>query len=182
MKSKTLIPRLTIVAVVLLAFMSACDKEKNTWDEYADWRHFNQKWLKEMADKTDEDGTPYYKTVVAPWDPEAFVLIHVFPSDSDNTGNLKPLYTSTTKVNYSVYLANDSLVDRAAGYQSVLNSSGLINGWSLAIMQLNVGDSAEFIMPYNVAYGENGYGLVPPYSDLRYGIRLVDIPYYEIKP
>ena len=168
----------------LLALLpSACgDSGKSTWEEYAEWRHYNQTWLTEMSQKTDSNGAPYYRNIVAPWDPEAFVMMHLFPSDSVNTGNLKPLYTSTTKVNYTVWLANDSLIDRGTGYVSILNSSGLIDGWALAIMELNVGDSAEFIMPYNVAYGETGYGLISPYSNLRYGIRLGDIPYYESRP
>ncbi len=180
MNLKKIIPALI---PALAAALGSCNNDgKSTWEEYADWRHYNQDWLTEMSQKTNEDGTPYYRNVVAPWDPEAFVMMHLFPSDTVNTGNLKPLYTSTTKVNYTVRLANDSLIDRAAGFVSTLNSSGLIDGWALAIMELNVGDSAEFIMPYNVAYGETGYGLISPYSNLRYGIRLVDIPYYEIRP
>ena len=180
MNLKKLIP----ASLPLLALLtSACgDSGKSNWDEYADWRHYNQNWLTELSQKTNDDGTPYYRNVVAPWDPKAFVMMHLVPSDTVNTGNLKPLYTSTTKVNYTVWLANDSLVDRGTGYVSTLNSGTLIDGWALAIMELNVGDSAEFIMPYNVAYGETGYGLIQPYSNLRYGIRLVDIPYYEIRP
>ncbi|MBD5171550.1 MAG: FKBP-type peptidyl-prolyl cis-trans isomerase [Bacteroidales bacterium] len=180
MNLKKIIP----ASLPLVAFLfAACgDSGKSTWEEYADWRTYNQNWLTEMSQMKNPDGTPYYRNVVASWDPEAFVLMHLYPSDTVNTDNLKPLYTSTTKVNYTVRLANDSLIDQGTGYVSTLNSTGLIDGWALAVMELHVGDSAEFIMPYNVAYGESGYGKILPYTNLRYGIRLVDIPYYEIRP
>ena len=43
-----------------------------------------------------------------------------------------------------------------------------------------VGDSAEIICPYNMAYGESYVSsLIQPYSALRFNVRLVDVYAYE---
>lgn len=161
---------------------ASCDSDDTTVaEQYKDWREFNENWMAEQNALTEQDGTPYYRTVVGPADPQAFVLYH--PVGEVNTGNLTPLYTSTVKANYTLRLANDSVMDKGTGFVTQLNSSGLINGWSIALMQMHVGDSATVLIPYAQGYGESGNGSsIPPYSNLRFDIRLVDIVAYQIRP
>lgn len=180
MKLHNAIFGLAIAAIVGLPAFTSCSDENSNEKEYKEWREYNEAWMADISTRKNPDGTPYYRTVVAPWDPEAFVLMHTYGEPA--TENLTPLFTSTTKVNYTVHLANDTLLDEGTGFVSTLNSTSLINGWALSLMEMHVGDSAEFIMPYNVAYGESGYGGIKPYSNLRYNIRLVDIPEYELRP
>lgn len=161
-------------------YITSCDDDNKTnWEKYATWREFNEKWMAEQVALKNSDGTPYYTTVVAPWDPEAFVLVHYF--GERHPENLKPLYTSTVSVNYQLHLADSTKMDQGTNYTSTLNSSSLISGWSLAVMQLNVGDSAEFVIPYSQGYGVSGTSTIAPYSNLRFNIRLVDIDSYQIK-
>ena len=47
---------------------------------------------------------------------------------------------------------------------------------------MRCGDTAQVVLPYGVAYGSQNLGDIPPYSNLRFNIRLVDIPYYEKPP
>jgi len=179
---KTFFAIIALVATSLVTVtLSSCgEDEEDNYEKYKEWREYNEKWMAEQSTRKNADGTPYYTTVVAPWDPEAFVLVHFI--GERHPENLKPLYTSTTTVNYELHLANDRLSDQRAGYESVLNSSGLINGWGLSIMQMNVGDSAEFIIPYAQAYGEYGNSVIDPYSNLRFNIRLLNIDGYEVRP
>ena len=46
---------------------------------------------------------------------------------------------------------------------------------------MHVGDTAEIIVPYNVAYGVSYTGTILPYSSLRFNLRLDDIYKYEAK-
>ena len=40
---------------------------------------------------------------------------------------------------------------------------------------MSVGDKARFVLPYNLAYGENPYGLIPAYSNLIFDVVMLDI-------
>ena len=57
----------------------------------------------------------------------------------------------------------------------------MIQGWVVALQDMRVGDSCEVVIPYSMAYGSQDLGTIKPYSMLKFGIKLVDIPFYEIK-
>lgn len=177
---------LTVLLSGVLTFgcvlVTSCDKNDDvdkTEMTLKEWQEYNNQWLIEQATKTNSDGTAYYQRCVMPTDPQSYVLMHRI--GEEHTGNLKPLYSSTTKVNYTLKLANDSVIDNGT-LETQLNSSGYISGWGLAIMQLHVGDSAQFVIPYALGYGTAGNGVVPPYSNLQFNIRLLDITGYETRP
>ena len=173
-----------LIAIFLLfslvgALTSCMNNDDSVWEQYRDWREYNQNWLNEQIVRTNDDGTAYYTRCAMPTDPLAYIYMH--PIEEAHSG-LKPLYTSTTKVNYTLTLANDSVLDRGTNFVGQLSSQTLITGWGLAIMQMEVGDSAQFLLPYNVAYGSAGTSNIPPYTNLQFNIRLVDITGYEILP
>jgi len=183
----------TLALSPMLASLSACDDlddDNNISDEYKEWAETNQNWLNDMANRRNADGTPYYKKVLAPWDAGSYVLIHYFENPEENADKLTPLYNSYVDVRHTVSLYNDSIIDSSADstspdkgvFRSQLSNSGLITGWKIALTDMHVGDTAEVIMPYNCAYGTTGYDNIPPYTNLRFGLRLVDIPYYETIP
>lgn len=181
------LPILILLAIV--GASAACDSDnENTWDKYKDWRETNDNWILEMQNRTDQQGNPYYKVIVPDWDPSAFVLVHYFNDRDLTADNLSPLYTSTCDVIYIGHLCNDEPFD-----SSYLNTSygpaiyrtrpdQVINGWATALSDMHVGDTAEVIIPYSQAYGSSTVGSILPYSHLRFNLRLVDIPYYEISP
>lgn len=49
-------------------------------------------------------------------------------------------------------------------------------------MNMRVGDSARIVIPYNLGYGSSNSGVIKPYSTLVFDLKLVDIPYYEVRP
>ncbi|MBR5728363.1 MAG: FKBP-type peptidyl-prolyl cis-trans isomerase, partial [Muribaculaceae bacterium] len=101
------------------------------------------------------------------------------------------LYSSTVDLKYrgmlydatpfdSSYLSTspaDSIVRLQVG------NSGLIEGWSLGLMQMHVGDSCRIVIPYNLGYGSYEQGsVIKPFSMLVFDIKLQDIYAYEVRP
>ena len=173
-----------------LAILLGCNAtEQTTWDKYKDWREMNNAWLAEMQTKTNPDGSPYYTVIVPEWNPASFVLIHYFNDRKETEGNLSPLYSSFTDCRYRVVncentpIDSSTLMNSAAGpgiYRSQVSSN--VQGFSIALMDMRCGDTAEVCIPYGLAYGSQERGEIKPYSNLKFNIRLVDIPFYEVIP
>jgi FKBP-type peptidyl-prolyl cis-trans isomerase len=50
-----------------------------------------------------------------------------------------------------------------------------IPGWDEGLLLLNKGARATFIMPSALAYGEQGFASIPPYTPLVFEIEVVDV-------
>lgn len=177
------------VAVCLGLTFAGCNEDDNNGANTINlrqWRDINNQWLAEMQSRKGDDGQPYYKTIIPRWDAGSFVLVHYFNERSNNPDLLKPLYTSTIDVRYRLELYNGTPVDSSTNvttwgpgiYRAQLSS--LIPGWAAAVCDMNVGDTAEVIVPYQMGYGTSSTGSIPGYSNLKLGIRLVDIAAYEL--
>ncbi len=187
---KKLLPILTTALIIAFA-LPACGDDNNGYniEDYAEWDKINQAWLQEMKGRKNPDGTPYYTTLVPNWSPGAYVLIHYFNDRAETEGNLSPLYNSTVDVIYKGYNCKDEPFDSSTtvtqyGYPGVqrFQCNGTIQGWSIAMMDMRVGDTAEIVVPYQVGYGVSGMGNIAPFSNLRFNVRLHDIYRYEASP
>lgn len=182
------LPLLFILAVATIVVVSCSPGEDSAWDEYADWRELNVSWFDEQKSRTNSDGSSYYKELVPVWDTTQCVLIHYFNDRKLTEDNLSPHYTSTVDVKYKGWLYNeepfDSSYANTASYGDSLyrtQCNAVIQGWIVALEDMRVGDSCEVVIPYTMAYGAQSSGIIKPYSALRFHIKLVDIPFYEIK-
>lgn len=84
------------------------------------------------------------------------------------------------KVHYSGYLENgqmfDSSVERGEPIEFPLGQGRVIQGWEEGIALMNVGDKLRLIIPYALAYGEQGRPpQIPGKSDLTFDVELVDV-------
>ena len=173
---------LTLFAVG--AFLPACKSEDDDVKLMKEWRDVNNEWLAEMQARKNADGTPYYKVVVPKWDPSSFVLMHYFNERTDDPLALTPLYTSTVDVRYRLTLYNGVACDSSSTmtengpgiYRAQLND--LVDGWAAAVCEMNVGDTAEVIIPYALGYGSMTMGSIPAYYNLKFNSRLADIYLY----
>ena len=98
------------------------------------------------------------------------------------------MYTSTVDVKYIGHLYDGTAFDSSyintypadSIYRTTLSS--VIEGWTIALTNMHVGDSCEVLIPYQHAYGSSEHGDIKPYSALQFNIKLVYIPGYEIQP
>lgn len=68
--------------------------------------------------------------------------------------------------------------DAGGGYKpfpyKLSNRTGLIKGFLEGIEQLNFGDKAVIFIPSHLAYGERGYGMIPPNANLVFEIQIFE--------
>ncbi len=89
----------------------------------------------------------------------------------------KPAPTDVVRVHYAGTLIDnttfDSSVDRGEPAEFVVNQ--VIQGWQEGIQLMPVGSKFKFYIPYELGYGENGTGPIPPYSTLVFEVELLEI-------
>lgn len=172
---------------ILILGISACSVDNNdNWTKYEDWRNENNAWLDQQLSKKNADGTDYYTRITASWDNQSYVLIKYLNDTNETKNNLSPLYTSTVDVKYIGRTYDDVAFDSSYLKTSPADSvyrvklSSVVGGWVIGITKMHVGDSCEIVIPYQSAYSSSGYGTIKPYSNLKFNIRLVGIPGYEV--
>lgn len=84
------------------------------------------------------------------------------------------------KVHYTGWLTDgkkfDSSLDRNEPLAFVLGTGMVIAGWDEGIGLLNVGGKAKILIPWKLAYGEQGRPpLIPAKADLLFEVELVDV-------
>lgn len=84
------------------------------------------------------------------------------------------------KVNYTGYFKDgrifDSSVQRNQPFSFKLGAGMVIKGWDEGVALMKIGEKFRFIIPYSLAYGENGYpGAIPPKTDLIFDVELLEV-------
>lgn len=85
----------------------------------------------------------------------------------------------TVEMNYVGTLENgskfDSSYDRSQTFTTQIGVGQVIEGWDKGIPGMKVGGKRKLTIPYQMAYGENGYGPIPPKATLIFEVELVSI-------
>jgi len=87
---------------------------------------------------------------------------------------------SRVKVHYTGYLkANnkifDSSVERGQPAEFSIGVGQVIRGWDEGVVMMKEGDKYRFIIPYQLAYGENGRPGIPAKSNLIFDVELIKV-------
>lgn len=83
------------------------------------------------------------------------------------------------QVNYTGYFANGAVFDTSAKRNRPLEFTvgvdRVIEGWTQGVQYFNKGSKGRLFIPYDLAYGERGYGPIPALSSLIFDIEIVNI-------
>ena len=113
---------------------------------------------------------------------------------SEKGSDVKPKRSQMVKVNYAGYFEDGELFDSSMKsyaekwdmqtrpkeemYKPTEIPYGpeaqMIAGFKEGVQQLNYGDKATLFIPYYLGYGERGYRIIPPRTNLVFEIELVD--------
>ena len=141
------------------------------------------KWLKILSYKLnplDGSGTPVEYGV------EDYIYCHI---EVKGTGTQCPLFTDSVSVNYRGRLMSTQASPQGKvfdeSYKGELNVavnvpkqfvvSGLVAGWSTALMKMVEGDIWRVYIPSELGYGSKEKSDIPAYSALVFDINLLDI-------
>lgn len=69
----------------------------------------------------------------------------------------------------------DSSVDRNEPFKFVQGRRQVIAGWDIGFEGMKVGGKRRLIIPYQLAYGEQGSGPIPPKAELTFEVELLDV-------
>lgn len=153
---------------------------------YSDWATRNQEWIDAAEKETLPEGGLAYSKLTPDWAPGTFVLMKWYNTRQQTASKLSPLDNSTVKIKYELNNIDGTRLDdsysRYSDGDSIYQTtpSSMISGVRFALSQMHVGDSVAVVVPYTAGYGTVAYGNIPPYSTLRFNIKLVSIPYFEL--
>ena len=88
----------------------------------------------------------------------------------------QPVASNTVKVHYKGMFTDGKEFDSSLGGDPIEFGLGqVIAGWTEGLQLMNRGAKYKFYIPYNLAYGEQGYpGAIPAYSALIFEVELLD--------
>ena len=89
----------------------------------------------------------------------------------------KPLETDTVTVHYAGSLLNGQEFDNSykRGEPISLPLNGVIRGWTEALQLMPAGSKYKLYIPYQLGYGTQGAGAIPPGSVLIFEVELIKI-------
>lgn len=89
----------------------------------------------------------------------------------------KPSANDSVKMHYHGTLVDGTVFDSSIDRNEpiVHNVDGFIAGWTEILQMMPVGAKYRVVIPYNLAYGAQGGGPIPPYATLIFEMELLEI-------
>lgn len=180
--------------------LASCSKDTQVADPYSDWAVRNdayidsiaavcanppagESWQKVLNYKLQSDseaGLGYQDYTPGKND---YVYMKLFPQDNIEPLGISPLGTDTVAVHYSGKLINGTVFDQSfsGNWNAEVSEprsfavSGVIVGWTTALMQMKEGQHVELYIPASLGYGSVASGEIPAYSALVFDVRLEEV-------
>lgn len=194
-----ILKRLTALLYVLLPLMggglagvSCTESEDESENEYANWRERNEAFLATLADslKGGTGNWVRYKHYAKDPDKEGAATDYIYVKKiSSGASTVSPMYTDSVRLSYEGRLLPTKNYPEGpvfdgtvyGNYNGRTNAtarflvSGVIVGWTTALLHMHKGDHWRVYVPSELGYGESGNGTIPGYSVLIFDITLVDM-------
>lgn len=89
----------------------------------------------------------------------------------------KPKAVDTVTVHYVGTLVDGKVFDSSVerGQPATFPLNRVIPGWTEGLQLMSVGEKYKFVIPADLAYGEQGAGSIPPGATLIFDVELLDI-------
>jgi peptidylprolyl isomerase len=117
------------------------------------------------------------KTIPAVTTPLKYEFALRYQDITVGTGDLAAL-GNVYKVHYTGWLEDgtkfDSSYDRGQPIEFMQGAHRVITGWDEGFEGMHVGGKRRLFIPWQLAYGEQGRGQIPPKANLIFDIELVD--------
>jgi len=139
------------VLLTLTFVLSSCDEDK-----YLEWKYLNEQYKEQH--KNDPD---FFQTESG----LCYKVIH-------QGATRRPNASSIIYVKYMGKLITGEVFEDTEDDVVSFQLSNLMSGWIEGVTKMNVGGRFIFYIPYELAYGKDGSGSVPPYSTLKFDITL----------
>lgn len=182
----------TIIAFVALVGMSSCSETDDSNHEFSNWEQRNKEYFDNIY-AAAQSNTSRYK-IYRKWSLEESKATsasdHIVVEPIVNgTGSGCPLFTDSVKVHYEGRLIPSETY--TGGYvfdkswsgeynletmtPSTFAVSGVIDGFTTALMKMHIGDRWRVYIPQELGYGSTAQssGGIPAYSTLIFDITLV---------
>ena len=81
-------------------------------------------------------------------------------------------------VNYIGAFTNGNVFDSnqdAAGFTFILGAGQVIKGWDQGVAGMKEGGVRKLVIPSDLAYGDGGYGPIPPKATLIFEVELLKV-------
>ncbi|MEE9451420.1 MAG: FKBP-type peptidyl-prolyl cis-trans isomerase [Gammaproteobacteria bacterium] len=87
----------------------------------------------------------------------------------------KPAADDTVTVEYTGTLIDGTVFDSSEGAAVTFNLAQIIPGWSEALKLMSEGSTWEVVIPSDLAYGAQGFGVIGPNQTLIFEIQLIAV-------
>lgn len=178
-----------------LLFFTACSEEDATEDEYANWQQRNETFFASLQDSLSASTSSWsqswqrYKNFSLDQKTEGSLTDYIYVKKLvESSATESPAYTDSVRVSYQGRLIPttsnpEGYVFDTTVYDSYSISttsttkfltSGVVDGFTTALLHMHRGDRWRIFIPYNLGYGATAKSTVPAYSTLIFDVTLID--------
>ena len=180
--------------LLALLALTSCKEEDDAVEEYANWQANNDEYFSNLVAQALKNSSinvwevvPCYTVPIVGYNRNYYDNI-VAEKLEQGSGTTSPLLTDSVEVHYSGrllpsasypqgYLFDSSFAgtfDPVTATPTKFAVTGVVKGFSTALMKMHRGDHWRIYIPYQLGYGSTARSAIPAYSTLIFDLRLED--------